>query len=70
LVLIFFPAFSENPKSIKEAVQEMTEGNTEAYLGLTDSIVEMIKFSHPSRLETSEEEKAAAIQKVISIYNM
>lgn len=59
----FFPAFklfSARPKSIEEAVKEMIEGNAEAYLGLTDSIIGMIKF-YPFQSGTTEE---ASIQKV------
>ena len=59
--LKFFYAFSANAKSIEEAVQEMIEGNAEAYLGLTDSIVGMIKFFHPYQPGTPE---GTAIQKV------
>ena len=66
---LIFPAFkfSAEPKSIEEAVQEMTEGNAEAYLGLTDSIVGMIKFYHFQPGTTVTEETAleeAALQKV------
>ena len=43
----------------------MTKGNAEAYLGLTDSIVGMIKFFHSCQPGTLEE---AAIQKVIYIH--
>ena len=61
MALIFYFAFSANAKSIEEAVKEMIKGNAEAYLGLTDSIVGMIKFFHLCRPGTPEE---TAIQKV------
>ena len=56
----FFFLFSARPKSIEDAIREMKEGNAEAYLGLTDSIVGMIKF-YRFQSGTTEE---VAIQKV------
>ena len=62
--LINFYAFSHQAKSIRDAVQEVEDGNTEAYMGLTDSIVEIIKFFPPCQPGSQEE---TAINKVIRL---
>ena len=54
---------SKETKSIEDAIQEMKSGNGEAYLGLTDSIVGMIKFFPPCEQGSPKE---MAMQKVIN----
>ena len=53
---------SKETKSIEDTIQEMKSGNGEAYLGLTDSIVGMIKFFPPCEQGSPEE---IAMQKVM-----
>ena len=51
--------YSSQAKSIEEAVQEAQSGNAETFLGLTDSIIAIIKY-YPVGIypEGSMEEKA------------